>query len=147
MRSCRCAQQKFTCFCCAVTLTITVDNEVHVYHGGRVVHSDVTWQYSSTVTLDDACVLAVKGVHYGGYGILASTSTGVVSDASWKCSDVEQSGWHLAGFDDAAWSQAQVLAAHGAWPWLHIGGISAQATWIWAQGSAATPVYCRKTLC
>ena len=112
------------------------------------MHSDDNWGLAHTVTLADTCVLAVKGVYYGGsYGILASTSTGVVSDASWKCSAVEQSGWHLPDFNDAAWSQAQVLAGHGAWPWLHIGGISAQATWIWAQGSSATPVYCRKALC
>ena len=45
---------------------------------------------------------------------LVSTSTGVVTDASWKCSSsggaVEQTGWHLPGFDDAAWSQARVVA-------------------------------------
>ena len=64
------------------------------------------------MNLVDVCVLAIKAVNiYDVSGILAPTSTGVVSDASWKCSSaVEQSGWHLAGCDDAAWAQARVIA-------------------------------------
>ena len=41
------------------------------------------WRDAHTVILDDACVLVIKAMNiYDVSGILASTSTGVVSDAS-----------------------------------------------------------------
>ena len=111
--------------------------------------TDANWPDAHTVSLDAACVLAVQGVDQGGgyAGILASTSTGVVSDATWKCSSVWHSGWHLADFDDAAWAQARLFGANGVGPWGYIGGINSQAKWIWAQGPLGGTVYCRKTLC
>ena len=135
-----------------VTLTITVDNIFYVYHGGDVVHADDDWLVADNASLDNACVLAVKAVDTGDAGgILASTSTGVVTDASWKCSSgggVEQTGWHLAGFDDAAWSQARVIAPNdGSW-WLHVvPGINPAAQWIWSQNISDDVIYCRKSLC
>ena len=56
------------------------------------------------MNLVDACVLVIKAMNiYDVSGILAPTSTGVVSDASWKCSSaVKQSGCHLSGFEDTA---------------------------------------------
>ena len=106
-----------------------------------------------TVSLDNTCVLTVKTQNnVGGAGILASTSTGVVTDASWKCSSgggaVEQSGWHLPGFDDTAWSQARVVAPNDGSFWTGvIGAINSEAKWIWTQNSSDDVVYCRKFLC
>ena len=132
-----------------VTLSVTVDNIVYVYRESSVVLSDLHWETSHTVTLASTCVLAVQGVDQGGgyVGILASTSTGVVSDASWKCSAVWQNGWHLSGFDDAAWAQARIVATNGVAPWGPVPAISSHAKWIWAQGSYGGTVYCRRTLC
>ena len=132
-----------------VTLTVTVDNIVYVYRHGSVVLSDVRWDDAHTVTLMNTCVLAVQGVDQGGgyVGILASTSTGVVSDATWKCSAVWQNGWHQSGFDDASWAQARIVASHGVAPWGTVSGISSHAKWIWAQGSYGGTVYCRRALC
>ena len=138
--------------CCTVSLTITVDNIFYVYHGGVVVLADDAWLVADNVSLDNACVLAVKAVDTGDVGgILASTSTGVVTDASWKCSSgggVEQTGWYLAGFDDAAWSQAHEIAPNdGSW-WLHVvPGINPAAQWIWSQNISDDVIYCRKSLC
>ena len=111
---------------------------------------DGEWQDAHTVSLDDACVLAVKAEDIGTFaGILASTSTGVVTDASWKCSGgVEQTGWHLDDFDDAAWSQARVIAANDGSFWMGVvADINPAAQWIWSQNSNDGVVYCRKTLC
>ena len=135
--------------CCAVTLTITADNAVYVYHNGAVVLSSGDWRVADDVSLENACVLAVKAIDHGGgwFGILASTSTGVVSDATWKCRSSHQPGWHLASFDDSAWSRADVMGAHGDTPWGYLNAIDAQAKWIWAHGIAGGVVYCRKSIC
>ena len=116
------------------------------------MRSSVDWTVTSVVSLEDACVLAVRAVQHndGGSaaGILASTSTGVVSDASWKCSTVYQTGWHRASFDDSAWSYAHVKGTNGGAPWGTITGIDAQAKWIWTyQVIAGDTIYCRKPLC
>ena len=137
-----------------VTLTVTADDIVNVYHGGDVVLTGDEWEDAQTLNLDDACVLAIKGTNVrSGAGILASTSTGVVTDASWKCSSsgsgaVEQTSWHLAGFDDAAWSQARVVAPNDASVWPRVvAGINPAAQWIWSQDASDDVIYCRKTLC
>ena len=137
-------------FCCTVTLAIACDDASYVYHDGDVVLSADGWRIAHTVNLDDACVLAVKAVDLGGgAGMLASTSTGVVTDASWKCSGaVEQTGWHLDDFDDAAWSQARVIGTNDGSFWTGvIDGISTEAQWIWSQNSRDDEIYCRKSLC
>ena len=74
------------------------------------------------MNLVDACVLAIKAVNiYDVSGILAPTSTGVVSDASWKCSSaVKQTGWHLSGFEDTAWKQARVIAPNDGSIWCTV---------------------------
>ena len=111
---------------------------------------DGEWQDAHTVSLDDACVLAIQAEDIGTLaGILASTSTGVVTDASWKCSGgVEQTGWHLAGFDDASWSQARVVAPNDGSVWFTaVSGFNPAAQWIWSQDSSDDVIYCRKLLC
>ena len=137
-----------------VTLTITADDIFYVYHGGDgVVLTGDEWRVAHTVHLVEVCVLAVKAVNtIYNPGLLASTSTGVVTDASWKCSSgggaVEQTGWHLPGFDDAAWGQARVVAPNdgSVWPSV-VAGINPTAQWIWSQDSTDDVIYCRKLLC
>ena len=147
--------KSFSYVCCTVTvtLTITIYDVFYVYHDGDIVLTADDWRFDHTVSLDDACVLAIKAVDTGdgdGAAILVSTSTGVVTDASWKCSGgaVEQTGWHLPGFDDAAWSQAQVIAANDGSFWMGVlPEISPAAQWIWSQNSDDDVVFCRKRLC
>ena len=135
-----------------VTLTVTADDEVFVYDNGQIVLSNNDWWSPQTVTYNsDPCVLAVSAVDGGVLaGILGETSTGVMTDASWKCSMTLQTGWHLTSFDDSGWSNAVITGTNGDGnPWQRsISGISTQAKWIWAD---VTPyvgtTYCRKTLC
>ena len=151
-----CSMLSRTCLCFVtrasssgtVALAITVDNAVDVYHNREIVYSNGDWRVSDVITLDNPCVLAFRAVDYGVIpGILASTSTGVVTDETWKCSTVEQTGWYLYDFDDSAWDNARVVDSHGASPWGTFSDISADAKWIWAQGTNTGTVYCRKKLC
>ena len=80
-------------------------------------------------------------------GVLASTSTGMVTDETWKCSAVHEDGWNLLAFDDSAWLAASVYGANGDSRLQFISPISSGAKWIWAQGAAAGTVYCRKLIC
>ena len=129
-------------------LAVTADNVIDVYHEGQVVLSNGNWGRTSTVNLANPCVLAFKATDTGlDEGILASTSTGVVTDGTWRCSAALEPNWHTYAFDDSAWPQARVVGQHGVVPWGNRPQISASAKWIWAQGSTGGTVYCRKKLC
>jgi alpha-L-rhamnosidase len=41
----------------------------------------------------------------------------IVTDATWRVTDVEQDGWQTPDFDDSAWAPVTVLAAYGGGPW------------------------------
>ena len=135
----------FVDVCCTVTLTLAGYESFYVYHNGGVVLSVEQLSVAAhSVDLDNACVLAIETVDVDALaGVLASTSTGVVTDASWKCSDVEQTGWHLAGFDDAAWSHATVVTPNNG----SISEINSEAEWIWSEYDNGHIAYCRKLLC
>ena len=91
-------------------------------------------------------VLAVYAHSYIYYtGMLASTSTGVVTDDTWKCK-LYQSDWHLPGFDDSAWPQARMMGANDGSYAAAVTAISSQAKWIW-HGTSYEHAYCRKSLC
>ena len=139
----------FVYICCTVTLTVSGEDEFDVYHGGGVVFSARNWPNANTVTLDDACVLAIKTVNIADVlaGMLASTSTGVVTDASWKCSAVNYSGWHLPGFNDSSWRAARVKVANNGFVWPIVAQINLEAQWIWSLYESDDIAYCRKILC
>ena len=119
-----------------------------VFQEGSVVLSDSHWPDSHSVRLFEPCVIAVRGTDEGSYeGILASTSTSVVTDNSWKCSATLEDGWDLTGFNDAHWENATVVGSHGDAPWGRFDGIDLTAKWIWTSNSLDDVVYCRKELC
>ena len=135
-----------------LTISATGDNTVDIFHDGAIVQHDSWWGSAVTAPLPgDTCVLALTATNNGGAGgLLASTSTGVVTDETWKCSGTEQQGWHLEEFNDTCWSSAHVVAQYGDGPWGAISGISGNAKWIWDIGYVEYTVattYCRKTIC
>ena len=136
-----------------VTLTITVNNDdAYVYDGEQIMPVVYNYNMSSSVSLAaNACVLSVLAVNIatgGSSGILASTSTGVVTDDSWKCSsELQTPGWHEPNFDDAAWAQARVVAPNDGSSFAFIADISPDAKWIWAEDTSSHVAFCRKTLC
>ena len=129
-------------------LTIAADDVAHVYNvNGHHVLTSSSGQ-AQTVTLQSGtCVLAMLVQNsYGQAGLLAETSTGVVTDASWKCSRTYGHYWHQPSFDDSSWPNARVVATNGNDGW-HAAGISTQAKWIWTDVTTLGSIYCRKTLC
>ena len=123
---------------------------MYVYDGGVIVLADTYWRRVHTVTYaSEPCVLTVSAVDNDvPGGILASTSTGVLSDTSWKCTMVEESNWHHPSFDDSAWDNAIVIGDQGTHPWPVLTDISTEAKWIWANVTRSVgTTYCRKRLC
>ena len=47
-----------------LTITATVDNEMTIYHEGVVLARNNRLDESTTVTIDDPCVLAIEGECY-----------------------------------------------------------------------------------
>ena len=79
--------------------------------------------------------------------MLATTSTGVVSEDTWKCERQFQSGFSQAGFDDSSWAQARVLGANDGSYAARVTAISSEAKWIWITDAVEHIAHCRKTLC
>src|SRR6218665_1742468 len=109
------------------------------------------WMKADTVDLPwTARVIAVQGtdLHVVG-GILASTDDGsILTDSSWKCTNVLYRGWQLIGFDDSSWPSAYVISLHQTTPWTLVPGIKTNAYWIWTPKNKGGDlvVYCRKNL-
>ena len=60
--------------------------------------------------LNTHSVIAIYTRNTGGpKGIMASTTTGLVSDGSWRCSDKWVAGWMNPDFDDTVWPWAKIM--------------------------------------
>ena len=132
------------------SLAVIGDDELFVYDGGELILT--SGMRVNILEYDpDPCVLALAAFNTGGIGgILAETSTGVVTDESWKCSLVNETGWHLTSFDDSGWDYAWIIQPHGAVWWPTYPGISLEANWIWPTNYTMTrdwtTAHCRKRL-
>ena len=82
-------------------------------------------------------------------GILGSSSNGLVTNSSWKCSEQVNLGWNSPDFDDRNWSPALEMKRHGDGPTDgpggYITGIDPSAKWIWAIKRVPS-CYCRLNL-
>lgn len=80
-------------------------------------------------------------------GILGSFSNGLVTNESWKCSNIWSPGLNFPDFDDSQWPAAVAVAENGFSPWGYINGIDLAAKWIWTSLSQGyDTVYCRLNL-
>jgi len=96
----------------------------------------------------DTRVISVIGRNAPGpklFGILGSTSNGLLTNETWKCSSDLYHGWTSPDFDDHDWPFAKVVGNHGDLPWKTIDGIAETAKWIWANEDKDI-VYCRLKL-
>ena len=74
-----------------------------------------------------------EGTDTGGLeAIIASTSTGIVTDTSWKCTTTEEDDWTRCFFNDDHWPNAREARSAGSRP----SDISSLASWIWPEFSA-----------
>ena len=127
--------------------TFTCDNEMEIFADGQSLGTDIDWRKPTTYPVPaNARVLSVAGKDTGSqFGIIGSTSHGLVTDETWKCSSDLHSEWNSPDFDDQDWPLATVVANHGDYPWYTIDGIAETAKWIWANNDKDY-VYCRLKL-
>ena len=141
----------------AFTLSATCDNNMAVYIDGvratpRNGEED-NWKSSSDYSLN-ACnsLIAISCEETGGAaGILASTTTGVLTDTTWRCTDLLETGWDTVGFTETAgvWGTPDAHGRNG----VARGGakftdINLSSKWIWFGPNDGTrkTVYCRKNI-
>ena len=121
---------------------------MEIFADGQSLGKDSNWKNPTTYLVPgNARVLSVAGKNSGGYiyGILGSTSNGLLTNETWKCSSDLHPGWNSLYFDDRDWPLAKVVATNGDKPWRTIDGISETAKWIWAN-EYKDIVYCRLKL-
>ena len=137
------------------TLTATGDDKMAVYVDGvRATPSsdnENEWTESSDYPLN-ACnsLIAISCQDVGGIGgILASTTSGMMTDNTWRCTDELETGWETVGFTESdAWGPANAYDTNDANTepkTTFISGISPSAEWIW-YGANGQTIYCRKQL-
>ena len=110
--------------------------------------TDSDWKKPTTYLVPgNTRVLSVAGRNTAGgfFGIIGSTSHGLVTDGTWKCSSDLHVGWNSPDFDDQDWPLAKVVGINGGFPWGKIHGIAEMAKWIWADNNKDV-VYCRLKL-
>ena len=107
-------------------LGVSVDNNCRIYVNGERAGKDDSWESPTLVDVVDMLqvgenVVAIHAWNDGGpAGMVArlSWSTGdqlggVVTDATWRCSEEDPDDWDLPGFDDDGWDAATVLGPLG----------------------------------
>jgi len=137
------------------SLFVTCDNEMELFLDG-VKYTDTAmteFLKTSKVSIPPHTeVIAIYCKDLGrGEGVLGSTTTGIVTDGSWKCSSVKEDNWMMSDFDDSAWNNADNSRGVNKnnsyhkrdWP-----KIANNAYWIWATGypTKTTEAYCRKSI-
>jgi len=138
------------------SLFATCDNEMEVFLDG-VKYTDAAmkhWEKTSEVSIPphtDVIAISCKDTGYT-EGFVASTTTGIVTDGSWKCSSVKEDNWMMSDFDDSDWKSADTSRGTNVAPKQYNWGLRANidnnAHWIWATGypTKTTEAYCRKSL-
>jgi len=138
------------------SLFATCDDRMEVFFDG-VKYTDAAmskWDNTSEVSIPPHTeVIAISCRDTGHWeGIVASTTTGIVTDGSWKCSSVKENNWMMSDFDDSAWNNADLSRGTNGAPKLHKGSvrpnITKNAYWIWSTSYASptTEAYCRKRI-
>jgi len=131
------------------TLRATCDDVMKVYFDG-VLQSETAgmrnWPVTSYLNIPtNTRVLAIECKNLGAQeGILASTTTGLKTDASWLCSKIQVGGWTLPNFVPTYdFAPANREGTNGVAPWGARPGILVQAEWIWPAGTSTNEAYCR----
>ena len=73
----------------------------------------------------------------------AFSDNSVVTDGSWKCSEVFTKGWQNVDFDDSLWPAASTTAWYS-----ECNFFTPSAKWLWTDKNryTAITIYCRRTL-
>ena len=106
-----------------ITLTVAGDDYIAVYNeSGEVVVETTSYDEEAVVVFENPCVLAVYSNNsYLDGSILGYTVPNhVVTDASWKCSDVYEDYWYHFMFNDSHWENAVVVPRHVLWLYMYL---------------------------
>jgi hypothetical protein len=130
-------------------LSATCDDIMTVYVDGEA-HQDEAMQNFKEVSMVTipygTTVVAIECHNLNGpFGILGSTDDGILTDENWRCSGEQQDGWTNPDFDDSTWETPALIGSNGNPTWGQMEGISAEAQWMWSEGSEET-TYCRRLL-
>jgi hypothetical protein len=117
------------------TLRVAADDKCIVYLNGERIGSHNTWRTAREINVTKRLkpgenVLAVRAENVPApqanpAGLLCSLEVVaedaprilLVSDASWRVTNIEEAGWTNLVFDDSAWKSAKVVAKYGDRPW------------------------------
>lgn len=140
-------------------LSVCVDDFLRLYIDGIEItdlpNADI---FNLPDVVDLPCTTRLIAIH-GRNGdsvtdalIVASTGDDyVLTNSTWKCSNVSQFGWEEVDFDDAAWVPAIEYGHNGNSNFPYLPGVSTNAAFIWLRTNTApemdVDVYCRKRLC
>ena len=141
------------------TLTATCDDYLKVYVDGVEAspsnHESNEWRISTnySVTACNSLIAIFCRDNAGDLaGLLASTTTGVLTDTTWRCTDQLEDGWQTLGFTESAgvWgapgTHGNNIQAPGR---RSVAGINLLAEWIWYgpyDEINRKTVYCRKNI-
>ena len=140
------------------TLSVACADYLAVYVDGvRATSSNAnenTWWASSDYPLTDCNSLIAIACRNGGgsAGLLASTTTGVKTDTTWRCTDQLETGWETVGFTETAgvWGNPASDGENGdePHPWPLFTDILPSAEWIWYGPNLVNDktTYCRKNI-
>lgn len=142
-------------------LSVTVDDELRLYIDGiEITGLQNAEDYGKPDLVDLPCTTKLIAVHGSNgpagdvAGILASTDDNyILTNSSWKCSNVSQIGWVEIDFDDSTWIPALEYGHNeDDDDWVLVPGISSGAFWIWLRQYTSDndpmdrDVFCRKRL-
>lgn len=133
---------------------MTVDDFLWLYIDGvEITDLPNSIHHDTPDVIDLPCTTRLIGIHgrndFSVSGIVASTDDNyVLTNSSWKCSNVNYPGWAEIDFDDSAWVSAMEYGNNGGNDWVYIPTISSDAEWIWLRQDEPMDidVYCRKKL-
>ena len=132
------------------TLTISCDNVIDaLYLDGQQTSVDnpTDWRQVGHVDVPAGTnTVAVQCTDHGVvYGLIASSSSGLVTDGSgsWRCTSTLETDWLNPGFDDSLWPTAVVKGDNDGISWsVKFPGMGG-AKWIWSSSQLYSTVYCR----
>ena len=129
-------------------LKITTDESATVYIDGmQVLKTEIYKTYAVQIDSSFRVIAIFVTNIFDNIGIMAETSTGIVTNKSWKCTDqIPRQSWTTENFDDSSWPKAVILAVNkggnGFMPQFN--DFPAKRLWISMQNMRAQRMYCRK---
>ena len=126
-----------------------------IFTDGRLVQTCYSfWDVYDFLIDYDVSTLAVDVENMNGCGsFMGQTSTGVVTDTTWKCTTTYYVGWNEVLFDDSDWPNATAhvnnVPGYCSLAYLSINPCySSDNQWIGvADRNFVSHFYCRKRLC